>query len=208
MAGFYPTTKISLDSTPQSVSAAESPFRSFRSFRSFRKGGIVKAVDMEVDSVMKGVSYGSNPVDLPTEEESAIAQRSSRELATYASRKHPYLTIEVASETEAAKPITIPTSALRLLVDILAQMAKGNSVTLTPLHAELTTQQAADLLNVSRPYLVKLLESGEIPFRKVGKRRRVLYQDLIAYKERADAQQREALAKLTAQAQELNMGYD
>lgn len=86
-------------------------------------------------------------------------------------------------------------------------MAAGNAVSVVSMKQELTTQEAADILQVSRPYLVELLESGEIPYRKVGSRRRVLTADVINYKNRIDTARMETLAELSAQAQELNMGY-
>src|SRR5262249_33133584 len=103
--------------------------------------------------------------------------------------------------------IGILMSAFRLFAGILTQKAEGNALTLIPVHAELTTQQAADVLNVSRPYLIELLEKGAIPHRKVGTHRRVLFQDLMAYKNQTDQARLKALAELSAIDQELGLGY-
>src|SRR5947207_2068814 len=78
----------------------------------------------------------------------------------------------------------LPASVFALLMQVVHELANGNAVTVVPIEAELTTQQAADLLNVSRPFFVKLLESGEIPFHSVGAHRRVATADVLAYRQR------------------------
>lgn len=145
---------------------------------------------------------------LPTEEEIQLSERSSHTLATHLPKdRFGSRTFKIVEKDGTEEQIELPASALHLLIELLSQMAQGNAVTLIPIHAELTTQEAADLLNVSRPYLVKLLETNEIPFRKVGRHRRVRFEDLMNYKERVDQDRRAALDELAAQAQELNL-YD
>jgi len=111
---------------------------------------------------------------------------------------------EGAGKDEA---VLLPRRAFELLVELLAQMANGNAVTIVPVHAELTTQQAADMLNVSRPYLVKLLEEGKLPCRKVGTRRRVRAADVLTFKRIDDARRRDAVDELTSEAEKLGLGY-
>jgi len=103
--------------------------------------------------------------------------------------------------------LILPRQALSLLRDLLTEMAQGNAVTVVPTHAELTTQEAANILNISRPYLVKLLENDVIPYTKTGTHRRIRYQILMEYKQQRDEESRSALDELANQAQELDMGY-
>ncbi|QJX01958.1 helix-turn-helix domain-containing protein [Alcanivorax sp. IO_7] len=103
--------------------------------------------------------------------------------------------------------LVLPRHALELLRNILTEMAQGNAVTLMPVHAEVTTQEAANLLNVSRPHLVKLLEEGAIPFTRVGTHRRIRFQDVMAYRAARATESEAALQALADQAQEHDMGY-
>ncbi|MGB0536664.1 helix-turn-helix domain-containing protein [Alloalcanivorax venustensis] len=103
--------------------------------------------------------------------------------------------------------LVLPRHALELLRNILTEMAQGNSVTIMPVHAEVTTQEAANLLNVSRPHLVKLLEEGAIPFSRVGTHRRIRFQDVMEYRAARTAESEAALQALADQAQEHDMGY-
>ncbi|MSP52817.1 MAG: DNA-binding protein [Gammaproteobacteria bacterium] len=152
------------------------------------------------------LTIDSKETIIPTEQDTALAESSSRVLAAYIqSTKNPV--IQLVKNGKTLEKLTLPASALRLLVDMLTQMASGNAVTFIPIHAELTTQEAADLLNVSRPYLVSLLENKKLPCRKVGTRRRVLVKDLLQYKANIDQKRLHILDELAKQAQELDMGY-
>lgn len=142
-------------------------------------------------------------VRMPTEQEASLAAESSRLLAACTGKGDTAKLRLIDGDAD----ITIPVSAIHMLVSILNQMAQGNAVSLVPVHAELTTQQAADLLNVSRPYLVKQLEAGKIRFHKTGRHRRIRFDDLMAYRQKMDEQSSQAVSELTLQAQKEDMGY-
>ena len=143
----------------------------------------------------------------PTEAEASLARESSRLLSTHKLSRRSSVRIQLLNDGQEAETVAVPASALRLFLQVLTEMSQGNAVTLIPTHAELTSQQAADLLHVSRPYLVKLLDEGKIPCRVVGKYRRVRFDDLMAYKRKDDEARAKILDQLTAEAQELGMGY-
>jgi excisionase family DNA binding protein len=143
------------------------------------------------------------PEALPSHQESEIAERSSRLLAACIGHgETARLRVIEGNET-----IELPVSALRMLVEILNQMAQGNAVSLVPVHAELTTQQAADFLNVSRPFLVNLLDQNKLSHRKVGTHRRVAFEELVRFRKQSQIERLSALDALTEEAQALDMGY-
>ena len=142
----------------------------------------------------------------PTTLETAMARDSSRQLAVFLSQQKGD-SVKIAFEDKPEEMVSIPLSAFRLLADILTEMSKGNAVTFIPIHAELTTQQAADFLNVSRPFVVKMIEEKKLPCRKVGTHRRVLFQDLVEFKRKTNEDRAKTLEELAKQAQDLNMGY-
>jgi len=144
----------------------------------------------------------------PTAADAQLALESSRRLSQFlAARPKKALRVRIEPENEPEESISIPVAAFRLLNSILTEMAKGNAVTLIPVHAELTTQQAADILNVSRPFLIEQLEKGVIPYRKVGTHRRVMFKDLMEYKQTMDHNRLKALEELSVIDQELGLGY-
>jgi len=141
----------------------------------------------------------------PGEHEAVIARTSKQLLARYA-REDQSLTVQVM-DADYEVPIELPAGAVTLLLDILGAMASGQGVTLISEDAELTTVQAADILRVSRPFFIKLLEAGQIPYRKVGKHRRIRMEDVMNYKRAIDQQREAVLDQLVAYAQEQEMGY-
>lgn len=142
---------------------------------------------------------------IPTEEETKLSKESSRILATHINGNTHR--IRIVEEDGSVQDATIPATAYRLLVDILTQMSQGNAVTIIPIHAELTTQEAADLINVSRPFLIKQIESGAIPHHKVGRHRRVRFTDLMEYKKNIDMARSKILDELVEESQRLGF-YD
>lgn len=145
---------------------------------------------------------------LPTDQTIKLAIQSQRELAPYLVLDTDVQKIQIVDQHQQSHVIELPTAALRMLLNILTELSEGNAVKIVPIHAELTTQEAADLLNVSRPHVVKLLEQGHIKFHKVGKHRRVLYTDVLAYQQQQKQISIEAMSELMSQAQALGMGYE
>lgn len=140
---------------------------------------------------------------LPTEAESLMARETSQLLKSHLQNSDP-LRIRLLDDPGNGT-IEVPQPAVQMLVHLLEEMARGNAVTLMPVHAELTTQEAADMLSISRLSLIKLLEEGKIEYRKAGMYRRIRVKSLMAYKRLADANRRAALAELAAYDQELGI---
>ena len=141
-------------------------------------------------------------VQNPTKKDMGVAKKSFMALDSLSFKKTSpaYLSIE-------GEKVELPQSAVKLLFEILNQIAEGNALTLVPKHASLSTQEGADLLNVSRPFFIKLLETGEMPFQKIGNRRRVFADDVIKYKEKSLKARRKTLQNLVDEAQDLGLGY-
>jgi excisionase family DNA binding protein len=152
------------------------------------------------ESSMAGAAFAADlTYRLPTPEEINNAAEAATALAL-AKERDGKLIIAGADGRE----LRLAPSISDLLVDLLGHVARGDMVTLMPIGAMLTTQQAADILNVSRPFLSGLLKSGEIPFIPVGSHRRVMFTDLMAYKARRDATRHAALDELARLGQEFD----
>lgn len=139
----------------------------------------------------------------PSSETSATARNSGSLLDRHASPDKS-LILHIGDDADV---LELPAEAVKLLRDILAAIASGERVSVLTQHAELSTFEAAAILNVSRPYLIKLLDEQHIPSRKVGSHRRVRLDDLMAYKERDDRARQEVMNQLIQDAIEQDMGY-
>jgi len=141
---------------------------------------------------------------LPSEQDAQLATESSRTLSALAPTE---ATEEFRVHLEGGQVLRLPSAVKTLLIHLLTEMSRGNAVTIIPIHAELTTQEAATFLNVSRPHLISLLKKGEIKFHMTGTHRKIRFEDLSAYRQKRAAESEDAMAELAKQAQELNMGY-
>jgi excisionase family DNA binding protein len=184
--------------------AVRSAFDFFDYLRLLRLSG---RLDSSLTSTAKkecSMAQSALATTLPSEDESLLAKETSRVLASHLHESDP-MRLDIVEGSKPAGTLTLPASAVRLLVRILEEMARGNAVTVIPVHAELTTQEAADLLNISRPSFIQLLDEGKIEFRRIGTHRRVRFEALMAHKRQIEAERRAALAELAAYDQELGI---
>ena len=150
----------------------------------------------------------SSPL-LPKTHDIALAEKASLQMSTFLSgdgKKDIQFSLKRFNGREVIEFFLTPT-IVDLVFRMLVHIAKGDAVTLVPFHAELTTQEAANFLNVSRPYLIQLLEEERIPFRRVGRHRRILFEDILKYKEKSKERSRKMREELTEEAQDLDLGY-
>ena len=144
-------------------------------------------------------------ISKPSKDEQKVAMESYDALATVIEQlktDNPEVEIEETNEK-----IKIPISALKILGDVVKAMSQGKPISIVPIATEVTTQSAAEILGCSRPHLVKLLESGEIAFTKVGKHRRIRFEDVIAYKKKMKAAQKQHIIDIMQSDEELEL-YD
>jgi excisionase family DNA binding protein len=141
----------------------------------------------------------------PSESDAVVARESIRALTAKLGAGKDTMRLRIEDATGKGEVVTIPKTAFRLLVGILTEMANGNAVRLIPHQAELTTQEAAEILSVSRPYLVRLLDEKRLPYHRVGTHRRILFKDLMAYKAEHRRARKGALNRLSKLDQELGL---
>lgn len=136
-----------------------------------------------------------------------LAMEGGRMISAILKKRPRAKIVEISLDLGGAQRVEVPREAVQLLRDALLRMGEGVTVQLQTVHEELTTQEAADLLNVSRPYFVKLLDQGVLPSYKVGTHRRVSRECVLAFKKALQEKQHKTLDTLTEQAQKLGVGY-
>jgi excisionase family DNA binding protein len=149
-----------------------------------------------------------NLTKLALQDQGTAVQAAEAAIALHAYlRTHPFQPARgrPGDGPEGEKQVLLPADAFELFAAMLAELAAGHTLTVAPARIELTTQQAADLLNVSRPYFIGLLEAGALPYRRVGNRRKVLLSDLLDYQRRDQARRHAILDQLTAEAQAMGL---
>jgi excisionase family DNA binding protein len=139
---------------------------------------------------------------LPSEAEARMAAELARKIAARLGEGKS-LKLQVEGKKGEAEPL--PPVAARLVLDLLEELARGNAVTVNGIEAEITTQQAADLLNISRPSLIQLLDEGKLPYRRIGTHRRIPLEPVLAYKAEAYDKRKAALDEMSALHQELGL---
>ena len=141
----------------------------------------------------------------PEDVDAEVAGRAARRISDYLSSHPEEDLIEALGQVGDDDALVIPRPTAIMLAQVLGLLEKGHGVQIIPKDAELTTQQAADVLNVSRPYVIGLLESGQIPFRKVGRHRRITFEALMEYKRQDDLTRRAAADDLADLSEELGL---
>jgi excisionase family DNA binding protein len=145
-----------------------------------------------------------NEPTIPTDQDALLAREASRTLEAHDAAAKA-VRVQVADAGREITTLDLPPAATRLLLEMLKEMGEGKAISLVPIEAEVTTQQAADLLNVSRPYVVGLIDKGVLPARMVGNQRRLPLKDVLAYKMETRARALDALEEISAIDQELGL---
>ncbi|RMB36600.1 excisionase family DNA binding protein [Sphingomonas sp. PP-F2F-G114-C0414] len=160
---------------------------------------------------MTAVAVKLDELHEPSVEDIDAARTAARQLSRFNKGKPVSFTLDRAGDdadhADAEEPISLPANIFRVLVNMLVEMGNGNAVAVVPVSAELTTQQAADLLNVSRPHVIKLIDAGKIHSRMVGTHRKLRAQDVLSFRDRTDYERRIALSAMVASDEELGL-YD
>jgi excisionase family DNA binding protein len=141
----------------------------------------------------------------PGEVDQEIAGRTARRIRDYLASHQDEDPLEIHVEGDDSDVLVVPRAGAAMLAQALSVLESGQGVVLIPSEAQLTTQQAADMLNVSRPYLIGLLETGKIEYSKVGRHRRVPFRALMEYKRRSDQHARAAADEISRLGQEIGL---